>query len=250
MTQQIRLDEKTLMFFWWAGGVGFFVLFFIALWPMMGMIVPPDPAWSSERLVEEISSRLTLYKLGAMVGIVASGLLSLWTVMASYHVYRAEEGRPPLLAATCLGAGLINVFGFMLPFVLWAGGSYRIGFGQDPDYVRYINDMAWLIFVMLFQPFVILLMCLSFAGLNSTSSVSTFPRWFCYYSLWIALLMCGGAVAILFKDGPFAWNGLIAWWMVVVMFGIYFITALGVFYRLNKQSNTSSADFAGQQATT
>ena len=32
-----------------------------------------------------------------------------------------------------------------------------------------------------------------------------------------------GGLVVLFKDGVFAWNGLLAFWMVAVFFGLWFL---------------------------
>ncbi|HZS20969.1 MAG TPA: hypothetical protein VFA63_08270, partial [Pseudonocardiaceae bacterium] len=44
------------------------------------------------------------------------------------------------------------------------------------------------------------------------------PRWVGYFSLFVALSSFGGAVAVYFKTGPLAYNGLIAFWLVMVGF--------------------------------
>jgi membrane protein implicated in regulation of membrane protease activity len=48
-----------------------------------------------------------------------------------------------------------------------------------------------------------------------------FPKWFGYFNLCNALTEVVVSPAWLFKKGVFAWNGLIAWWIDMVVFGIY-----------------------------
>ena len=55
------------------------------------------------------------------------------------------------------------------------------------------------------------------------------PKWFGYLNLCNALTEVVVAPAWIFKRGVFAWNGLITWWIDMVVFGIYtgvFITLL------------------------
>lgn len=47
-----------------------------------------------------------------------------------------------------------------------------------------------------------------------------FPRWCCFAMLWIAVLSMTGSVAIFFFGGPFAWNGILAFWIPANAFGI------------------------------
>ena len=48
-----------------------------------------------------------------------------------------------------------------------------------------------------------------------------FPRWFGYLNLCNALTEVVIAPSWIFQRGVFAWNGVIAWWIDVVVFGIY-----------------------------
>ena len=234
MSKAVSLHKKVLMACWWCG-IGAMILFFIALGPLMGMIVPPDPQWSAEQLVSFIEGRAFLFKIGCVVGLLAGMLFTPWTCLVSYQVYRMEAGRPPLLSVATFLGGLLNSSFFVLPFIFWSAASYRVGFGQDPEFVRLINDITWLEFVLIFQPFALFLIAMSFAGLNSTARQIVLPRWYCYFALWVALSMAGGGVAILFKDGPFAWNGIIAWWMVLIMFSIFNTASLLVFRKAIKE---------------
>src|SRR5262249_24460415 len=56
-----------------------------------------------------------------------------------------------------------------------------------------------------------------------------FPKWFGYLNLCNALTEIVVSPAWIFRSGPFAWNGTIAWWIDMVVFGVYtgaFITLL------------------------
>ncbi|MCX2935024.1 hypothetical protein ORI20_32730, partial [Mycobacterium sp. CVI_P3] len=46
-------------------------------------------------------------------------------------------------------------------------------------------------------------------------------RWSGYLSLWTALLLGPAGLVPLFKDGPFAWNGIFGFWMVLIAFCIW-----------------------------
>ena len=50
-----------------------------------------------------------------------------------------------------------------------------------------------------------------------------FPRWLAFYNLWSALLMAPGSLIPFFKTGPFAWDGLFAFWLPATVFGIWFV---------------------------
>jgi hypothetical protein len=57
-----------------------------------------------------------------------------------------------------------------------------------------------------------------------------FPKWFGYLNLCKALTEIVVSPAWIFRQGVLAWNGQIAWWLDMVVFGIYtgvFIFLLG-----------------------
>ena len=84
---------------------------------------------------------------------------------------------------------------------------------------------------MLYPPFFLQLLATGTAILTSTAKREVFPRWFGFLNLWTAVLMLPGGIAIYFYSGPFAWNGILAWWVVVVAFSIYWTIAFYQFYK-------------------
>jgi hypothetical protein len=51
---------------------------------------------------------------------------------------------------------------------------------------------------------------------------SPFPRWFGYFNIWVVLLLEAGAIAFITRTGPFAWDGLMAFWSPTGLFGMWF----------------------------
>jgi hypothetical protein len=44
------------------------------------------------------------------------------------------------------------------------------------------------------------------------------PRWVGYANLWAALGIAPASFVVFFHTGPLAWNGVLAWWLVLVDF--------------------------------
>ncbi len=61
------------------------------------------------------------------------------------------------------------------------------------------------------------------AALMDKRETPIFPRWSGFFSLWIVVLSLPALVLPLFKTGPFAWNGLFAFWLAATIFGIWLI---------------------------
>lgn len=209
-------------------GLVFFVLFFLACWPIAQFIPPPSPLQSGADLVAQYQDNIAMIRLGILLGLIAAMFLVPWSAVVALQIARTE-GKVPFIAITSFGAGIANTVAFYLVFVIWAPAFYRLD--RSPELIQLINDMAWLEFVMLFPPFAMQLVCIAIAGFRDTDQTGIFPRWFCYLSIWTALLIFPGGIAIFFKAGPFAWNGILALWTPLVVFSIYWVTMLVVLYK-------------------
>ena len=87
-----------------------------------------------------------------------------------------------------------------------------------------MNDMAWLCFI---NPVCIIFfqgIAIGLAILMDKRSQPVFPRWFGYFNIWIVIVYLPGSLVPLFKHGPFAWNGVLAWWIPLTLFVIWMIT--------------------------
>ena len=230
-TDEIKFNESIQMALW-ASGILSFILFFFALIPMMDFIPPPLPAWNGEQFLAEYGHELGMLKAGTIVGMIAGGLLLPWTAMVAIQVQRMEAGRPPVLSVLSILGGSGNAIFTIICFMLWCGAFYRPS--PDPAALLVVYDVSWLIFIMMWPPLVCQLLAVGFAGLNSSATVTVLPRWFCFLSLWTALLMTPGSIAVMFYEGPFAWNGLLAFWLVVIAFCIYNIVSFFVFHKAIK----------------
>src|ERR1700757_1044147 len=214
----------------WGCGIGFALLFFGGLVVLANFIPPPSPQLSGAELMAEYGPRLALVKFGIILGLLGSCLLVPWSAMVAYQVSRMEEGRrAPLWAIFCFGAGCVNAVAFILPFIFWAGAYYRAD--RSPELVQLISDMTWLKFLMFFPAFSMQLICVAMAGLTQRQGPQVFPRWFLYLNLWMATIGSTGLISIFFFSGPFAWNGIVGFYVPVGSYVPFLIVTFIVFYR-------------------
>ena len=231
------MTYKYLRFCVWSG-VTFFFLFFIAC-VGAGFIPPPSPHLTGEELLAIAAQNRTGFRVGMMAGYIGALLLVPWSVGISYFMARIEGGRFPVMAFVALGAGIANAVAFFLPFVFWSGAYYRLD--NNPGLVRLLSDMTWLEFVMLYTPFFLQTIAIAVVGLSDKSATPTFPRWFCFLSIWVCILVIPGGFAIFFESGPFAWNGLIAFWIPVTVFTIYFSAFVPLLFKAIRRLEASNA---------
>jgi hypothetical protein len=65
-----------------------------------------------------------------------------------------------------------------------------------------------------------------------------YPRWMGFLTLFVAFALEAGAFAFMTKIGPFAWNGLFAFWIPLILFGLWYCSlAILLFKAINRQDH-------------
>ncbi len=218
-------NEFGQMLCWWSV-VGFFVLFLIGTIPMMQFVPPPSPQLDGAELLARYEDNLLVLRAGILVCIIAAILYVPWSTMIGFQLARLE-GKSAVLSVTSVGAGVVNSVAFLIPYIIWAAAFYRPE--RDSDLILLLNDVTWLEFVIAFSPFMLQLICVGLVGLRYNEKQQVIPRWFSFFSLWVAILVTPGGLALFFYDGPFAWNGILGFYLVLVAFGAYMLAAFSVF---------------------
>jgi hypothetical protein len=201
----------------WAGPI-FFVLYLTALVGFARFVPPPAPSWGPDRVAQMISDHATQIRVGMVLGLIATTLLIPFFAVISIQIARIEK-RMPILALMQFGGAVLLVVFFQLCGMLWIAATFRPEL--DPSTIRMLNDLSWLIFVMVFPGYVLQLSCVALASFMDRSARPLWPRWVGYLNLWIALSGAGGGIAAFFKSGPFAWNGLVGFYIPIVAFTIW-----------------------------
>ena len=117
-----------------------------------------------------------------------------------------------------------------IPGLLFAAIFLTVGAmrpDRDPALTSWLYDGAFLTFVGTMGVFLIGTLVWMVAILIDKNKV--FPKWFGYLNLCNAMTEIVAAPVWIFKEGPFAWNGLVAFWiatMVCVVYTGMFITLL------------------------
>ena len=170
--------------------------------------------------LEEFGERALLARAGMILGLVGiSGWVTLVGVI-SVQLRRIEgiSGLGPYLQ---LGAGMIGVLTVMLPVMIFAITAFRPE--RDPALTQMLNDVGWLIIIPAFPTFIGQFLGIAFSTLQDRSTVPVYPRWTGYFNIWIGLLFVPGGVAYFFRTGPFAWSGLLAFWVAASAFFIWLL---------------------------
>ncbi len=101
--------------------------------------------------------------------------------------------------------------------ITWAALAYRPEL-MPPWFLQIMNDWVWFIFILSWPPFAIFMILIAVAIFCDHNTPTIFPRWVAFFNVWCALLIVPAALIEFFKAGPFAYDGLISFWFIYIVF--------------------------------
>jgi hypothetical protein len=217
--------KRELWFAWWATIV-FYNLFTVAFFVLSRTQPPPNPGWDSPRIVQWFNHNHYGILIGFGIMFLITGMTAPTNALIAYSMRRMSISRAYGYSYLVLYS-LSAIPGMLLMCIALTVGAMRPD--RDPQLIIWLYDFAFLSFVGTMGVFLIGSLVWMLAILIDKNRV--FPKWFGYLNLCNALTEVVVSPAWLFKRGVFAWNGLIAWWIDMVVFGFY----TGVFIFLLRQ---------------
>lgn len=182
---------------------------------MAGFLPPPSPSLSATEIAALYTANAPWIRAGmilTLLGIV--GFCSMIAVVSTQMRRMLLDNRLPVYMQ--LGAGSIGVLTVMFPTMIFAIAAFRPE--RDPALTQLLNDLGWLIIIPAFPTFLAQYGAIAMGILADRRPVPVYPRWVAYLNIWIALLFVPGAFAFIFKHGPFAWNGILSFWVAASAF--------------------------------
>lgn len=93
--------------------------------------------------------------------------------------------------------------------------------GRAPDATEAMHDLGWILFMTAIWSVLAQMVAIGAALLLDRSETPVLPRALGYVSLWTALLIVPAGLVPFFKDGPFAWNGIVGLYIPITAFTIW-----------------------------
>lgn len=213
MTIQVKPNTTSQLLLAWGGPASTFCWLLGFL--VFAQFIPPlDPAASAEAIKAHYAEHTNMIRIGMWVTMLGGALMGpFWG--AVYIQLKRIEGYYAPMANVQLGLGMIVILLFVLPCFALATAAFRPE--RDAELIMLMNDAGWLPFVAGFHCTFVQLFCIGIAILQDKEQ-KVFPRWLAYVNFWVALLFLPAGCALFFKTGPFAWNGILAFWLAVVDF--------------------------------
>lgn len=187
---------------------GWFVLG--GYWPLH------EPTAPEAQIVDFYQDGLLLKRIGLIILMWSSICLMIFASAVSTHLSRIEGRSGPLSYMMLIGGYAGAMVGFY-PGLWWLTAAYRPD--RSPELIYLLNEVGWLQLVGGVSLVMTMYIAVTVASFIDKREHPTFPRWSGYFSCWVLVMFIPGQLLFQFYDGPFAWDGLLAFW---VPGGLYF----------------------------
>ena len=183
---------------------------------MARIVPPPSPAKSGAEIAAMFVDHQVAIRIGLLICLVGFTFWGMWAASVLAMTRRMESGFPVLT----YGSMMLVILGasfFLYPLFFWAAAAFRPE-AIPADMTRLLNDVAWIAFVFPGFPFCLWFGLLGVAILNDKNATPIFPRWIAWTCFLLVFCIAPAGLIIFFKDGPFAWNGVIGFWELLATF--------------------------------
>lgn len=216
-------NPGVLKFCAWMGPV-FTAMWLIGAAPLASFVFvpPPSAANSAAQTVASYTDHLLGVRIGCVFMIFASGLYGVWGMAVSVYARRAEKGRPILFYVQIVSMAACEVVVMLIGF-FWGVAAFRPG-ETSPDVTQALNDIGWFGVLFTGAPFTVWAFAVAAAILLDKSERPVFPRWSGYLNISAGLLYIEACLILFFKNGPFSQNGIMVFWVPVIVFFVWIVT--------------------------
>lgn len=206
---QVTATASTQRIFVWCTPV-FFVAYGLAFILGAGFVPPPTPSLSAVDIAQIWIDRAAGIRVaGLVLCLVCPFIMPIFVVM--FIQMRRIEGRWSPWAYLQFSMATILIAEFVVAAIIIMGLAYYPD--VDPDIVKALNSVIWMDLVGITGTALFQWLAMALCILRDKRPDPIFPRWYGYLCLWVALGVCGGTFAVLFKAGPLSWDGIIAYWL-------------------------------------
>jgi hypothetical protein len=200
---------------WWSMPI-FYQIYGLVFFVFARAQPPPDPAWETPRVVEWFHDNHYGLLIGFGVMFVVVGMTAACNAIIAYSMRRMSVNRAFAYSYIVIYS-LSAIPGLLLTCIALVVGAMRPD--RDPKLIHWLYDLAFMAFDGTMGVFLVGTSIWMVAILIDKNNV--FPKWFAYLNLCNAMTEVVVAPAWIFKDGVFAWNGTITWWIDMVVFLVY-----------------------------
>ncbi|WP_131772027.1 MULTISPECIES: hypothetical protein [Protofrankia] len=210
------------------------VFMFVGL--LIAGYIPAVPAnWSAEEVAEFYRDNTNLIRFGIILTLIG---FMVWGPLITVILRQMLRIRPEqkTLAYLQFGSGLAAWQFLWVPMLVLAAASFRPE--RSPETTQTLHDLGWILLFLPFMPFVLQSGAIALAVLLDAGPKPVFPRWVAYFNLLECFLFLAVILMLFFKTGPFAYHGVLVFWIPLFIFGVWLLVMAWATYRGTVEEQT------------
>ena len=175
-----------------------------------GFVPPMSPRASAAEVADFYSENLSRVRY--------SMILFNWFCVALIPILmlivermRGMAHRTPVMRYCVIGVAGAAPIAFLTSTIFWLIAAFRPD--RSPDLTLLCNDLAWITFTCGVPFLVALCLFLALAIAYDDQDEPVFPGWVARFNVVIAIALVPAGFAGLALSGPFAWDGLVSFWL-------------------------------------
>ena len=205
------------------GMVTFIAGFFIAGY------IPPPPAYDTPQQIAEFYRHDTnTVRFGLLLALIGFAMWGPLIAVITRQMLRIKP-RHNVLAYVQLGSGVAAWQFLLVPVLLLTTAAFRPE--RSPEITQALHDLGWIFLFMPFTPFVVQSLSIALAALLDFGPRPVFARWVGYLNLLEFVLFLPVGLLTFFKTGPFAYHGILVFWVPLAVFCVWLLVMSWASYR-------------------
>ena len=191
---------------------------------LAGLFPPAAPGASAIKVARHYADHEVRIQIGLVVAALGVGLLIPFYAAVAWEVRKMAGGRQALASIIQVMTGTALYVITIIPLMVFMAASFRPE--RSPEVTQALHDLGWLAFIGPVASGVVQYVFLGIAMLMDSQDTPTFPRWFGYATIFVGTdFLCAGLI-VLTENGPFAWDGILAYYVPFITIFIWIVGAI------------------------
>jgi hypothetical protein len=232
-TPQRKARPDVMLVYWIFAG---FYLVFSAGVVLLGRATPPPRPDVTDRQVQHwFEQHHAGIQIGFVLLLVITGGAAISNGIIGYYLKRMSSGRV-LAYAFIASMGVGAVPGFQLLLACWLTATFRPD--RDPRILHLLYETGMLSFNGSLGCFTAAYAMVAIAILYDRNRI--FPKWYAYVSIWQIVTEVLATQMWVFHSGAFAWNGMITFYIAIVVFAVWIVCLLPILWNAGKAESAAA----------
>jgi hypothetical protein len=185
-----------------------------------GFFPPPGAYLSAEQIGTFFRQNSVDIRVGMVLMFLSMPFYLSWTIGMSKLMQRMQNDSMNVLPQLQAISGAVAMITLLGPAICWMTAAFRPGVRSNEE-IQLLYDLGWFVFDPPFMIFAIQWGAIGFAMLTDKRERPLFPSWIAWVGFFTCATFISTTMISFMTHGPFAWQGLITFWLVFCMFFVY-----------------------------